>query len=232
MLSIVMLVYNANDLISQMTREAVRSVVENTAGEYELILFKNGGDVLDWTIYEEGAKGLQLATDRKERLGLATAYNRSFSRAKGDVFCVLHNDVVLPRGWDVPLTDAAKKGYLAFPMVDESRSNCELRGIPKTKEWQTTGACFMLSRESWSALGGYDEEYKGFHWEDTDLFYRAMNTGIRLVRCPVTIIHYRGATRTFTKTEERGHFEKNMDYHKAKHGDLYAPAISETPQEV
>lgn len=232
MLSIVMLVYNCEPVISQMTREAVRSVRDNTVGDYELILFKNGGEVLDWTIYEEGIQGLQLATDRGERLGLATAYNRSFARTKGDVFCVLHNDVVLSEGWNTPLMEAAKKGCLAFPMVDESSSNCELRGIPRTKEWQTTGACFMLSRESWNMLGGYDEEYTGFHWEDTDLFYRAMNAGIRLVRCPVTIIHYRGATRTFTKNEERGHFEKNMSYHKEKHGDLYAPAISETPQEV
>lgn len=232
MLSIMMLVYNVNETVSLMTREAVRSIRENTVGEYELILFKNGGDILDWAIYQEGVRGLQLATDRGTRLGLATAYNQSFARAKGDVLCVLHNDVVLPKGWNVPLMEAAKKGCLAFPMVDESRSNCELRGIPKTKEWQTTGACFMLSRASWETLGGYDETFGGFHWEDTDLFYRAMNAGIRLVRCPVTIIHYRGATRTFTKTEERGHFERNMDYHNAKHGGLFAPAISETPQEV
>lgn len=227
-----MLAYNVNDVVSQMTREAVRSVAENTVGEYELILFKNGGAVLDWTIYEEGARGLQLSTDRGERLGLAEAYNLGFSKATGDVFCVLHNDVVLPKGWNVPLMEAAKKGCIAFPMVDESTSNCEHRGIPKTKEGQTTGACFMLSRESWESLHGYDEEYKGYHWEDTDLFYRAMNAGIRLVRCPVTIIHYRGATRTFTRAEGRRHFEKNMNYHQEKHGGLHAPAISETPQEV
>ena len=228
-----MLVYNINPVVSQMSREAVRSVVENTVGEYELILLKNGGEVLDWTIYDEGVRnGLQLSTDRRERIGLASAYNRGFSKATGDVFCVLHNDVVLPPGWNVPLEEAARKGCIAFPMVDESRSNCEHRGVPKTKPWQTTGACFAMTRETWTNLGGYDEEFKGFHWEDTDLFYRAMNAGIRLVRCLVTIIHYRGATRTFTRDEERGHFERNMEIHKAKHGDLYAPAISETPQEV
>ena len=233
MLSILMIVYNANPVMSEMTKEAVDFIVRNTVGEYELILLKNGGAVLDWTIYERGVKsGLQLSTDNGNRLGLAEAYNRAASSARGDIICILHNDALVPAGWNIPLMEAAKGGAIAFPMVDESWSNCESRGIPKTKEWQTTGACFVLSRETWDRLGGYDEEFKGYHWEDTDLFYRAMQHGIRLVRCPVTVVHHRGATRTFTRPEDHRYFEKNMEYYKQKHGHISLLTMSVSPQEV
>jgi len=229
--SILMLAYCTNGFMSNLTRKTVRSLARNTVGEYELVLLRNGGKELDWTLEDEGVPGKQFSTDNGVRLGLASAYNKAASLSSGDVLCVLHNDVLLPQGWNVPLEDAARKGCIAFPMVDESHSHCNLRGIVKTEPWQTTGSCFMLSRETWEKLGGYDEGFRGFHWEDTDLFTRAHFSGIRLVRCDVTVEHYRGATRTYTKSEEKENFEQNMECYKKKHGSVL-PYISVTPQEV
>lgn len=231
MISIVMLARVEHDIIRKMTREAIRSIRENTEETpVEFILIRNGGHPLMISRGETGLPGVTL--DFPEGLPLGQAYNRGFEKAHGDTFCVLHNDVVLPGKWNVPLEKAAAKGYIGFPMIDEEKGFPELRHVNRTMNGQPTAACFMMSKATWESIGGYDEEYQGFHWEDMDLFYRAHKAGIRLVRCDLTVVHHKGATRSFVLGEEKKYFPINMEYHRRKHGELYIPVISELPQEV
>lgn len=231
MISIVMLARVEHEIIRKMTREAIRTIRENTEGTpVELILVRNGGDPLMISRGQIGLPGVTL--DLPDSLPLGQAYNRGFEKALGDTYCVLHNDVELPKGWNIPLEEAAAKGYIGFPMIDEEKGFPELRNVNRTMAGQPTASCFMMSKATWGNIGGYDEEYQGFHWEDMDLFYRAHKSGIRLVRCDVTIVHHKGATRSFVLDDEKKYFPINMEYHRRKHGKLYIPLISEIPQEV
>jgi len=170
-------------------------------------------------------------------LAISEAYNLGFKESKGDILCCMHNDTIVPFGWNYLMDKVARRGDIAFPMVDESTGFCELRGIKKTESWQTPSACFVLSRESWDQLGGYDEQFKEMHGEDIDLFRRAELLGKNLVRCDVTVLHYRGATRSLTKDGGAKAFQDNWNKFYFKHAnksgeELFLPRISEKPQEV
>lgn len=206
-----MLLYEAHPILERLTTKAIEHVKENTSSQHELILIRHSPE---------------------SRMGIAEAYNKGFRSATGDVFCCLHNDVFVPPRWDVPLAEVALRGDVAFPMVDEPPL-CEQRGVRRTAKWQTTGCCFMLSRTLWEKLDGYDESFRGFHWEDTDLFMRAAKQHrASLVRCNVAVTHHRGATRSFVLNEEDGYFAENFERYKKRWGDnLSIPILSETPQE-
>ena len=225
-ISIVMPVYQLHPIHREMTDEAIQNLEWKTENPYELIIVTHG----DPPKYElHGRRGLKFT----RRITIGKAYNEGFSIASGDIFVCMHNDVVVGKKWDVNLARAAENGNIAFPMVDEFDSRCEERGIRPTEPWQTTGCCFAMSREVWDSLGGFDEDYGMYHWEDTDLFSRAEEMKIPLVRVNTTVVHYRGATRSFVLGEDKGNLLKGMNRFRNKHGgERKVPRISEKPQEV
>jgi glycosyltransferase involved in cell wall biosynthesis len=232
MISILMLARVEHDVIRSMTRKAIQSVYTNTHGDTpQIVLVRNGA--LDLGIREDEFPGRKLTIiNSPEHMSLSVAYNAAYRVSYGDPICVMHNDVEVPPGWNEPLEKVAGMGHIAFPMVNERDSMCDKRGILPTQPWQTTGACFMMSKASWEKLGGYDEGFVGYHWEDTELFYRAIHKGMRLIRVKTEIVHHRGATRSFTRNEEDPCYSMNEKYFIKKHGGKYIPSISDTPQEV
>jgi GT2 family glycosyltransferase len=177
-------------LIEQFTRDAIRAVQKNTLSPWEMTIVVHGGESFDIESPNVTVKTMQ------ERLSIARAYNWGFEDMWGDYFCCLHNDTHVMPEWDLHMMAEASAGNIAFPIVDESGGFCELRGITPRENWLPSSCCFMLTRELWHQLGGYDERYEGMHFEDTDLFHRARELGARLVECPpATVLHYRGVTR-------------------------------------
>ena len=166
MLSIVMPILILHPVVERMTIESVDSIYKNTLGEWELILVVHGGPNFGFTFEYPRMKTIY----RKRRMAISEAYNAGFKKSRGDILCCMHNDTVVPFGWNYLMDRVAKRGDIAFPMVDESRGFCELRGIKKTESWQTPSACFVFSRETWNQLGGYDEQFEEMHGEDIDLF--------------------------------------------------------------
>lgn len=91
----------------------------------------------------------------------------------------------------------ASRGSIAFPHIDDSMGNCDLRGVASAPEWTPPSCCMVMSTSTWVKLGGYDPGYEGLHFEDLDLFSRAGLEDIPLVRVDqVTVSHWRGMTRT------------------------------------
>lgn len=209
-LSIVMPINPIHQVIDRLTKRASDELAKHTSSQYELIVIRH---------------------TPKDGVSISAAYNKGFKMATGEVFCCLHNDVFVMPGWDIPLIEVARRGDVAFPMVNEPTA-CESRGVRRTAKWQTTGCCFMLSRALWESLGGYDEGFEGYHWEDVDLFMRAAKRGAALVRCNSTVTHHRGATRSLALDEEDFYFQKNFARYKEKWGpEVVIPILSETPQE-
>ncbi len=182
MLSIVMLVLDIHPKIEGMTKEAIRFVRKNTSGPYELTVVLNGPPL------NGGFRDIPKI-DLLERASIAKAYNKGFSVSQGDYFCCLHNDVLVPEGWNIELQKEADNGNIAFPKLDEEGSD------DPTPSWMPPGCCFVFKRELWDRLEGYDEQFEDFHCEDTDLFHRALKLGAKLIQCDVTVKHLRGQTR-------------------------------------
>jgi GT2 family glycosyltransferase len=55
------------------------------------------------------------------------------------------------------------------------------------------GGCAVFDREKLVALGGFDELYWPFYWEDTDLSYAAWKRGFRVLLEPRSIMYHRHA---------------------------------------
>ncbi len=202
MLSIVMLVYDIHPNIEPMTMKAVDLVRKNTVGPYELTVIFNGPPLNG--AYKDLARILL-----PERVSVAKAYNEGFRCSRGDYLCCLHNDVFVPEHWNLLLQEEADKGDIAFSKVDEDED--------PTPAWMPPGCCFVMKRETWERLGGYDERFEEFHCEDTDLFHRALKLGIKLIQCDVIVGHKRGATRFLFPDKGRVALIRNTKLLMLKH---------------
>ncbi|MFI8633271.1 glycosyltransferase family 2 protein [Microbacterium sp. NPDC077663] len=112
--------------------------------------------------------------------------------------------------------------YLDDGSIAGARRRAERAGRPR-HEW-ATGACFAMSAELWSAVGGFDEEYF-LYWEDVDLSRRVLDAGGSLRTLSVTAVHDEGQThddavRGRAKSETYYYYNiRNRLLYAAKHGD-------------
>ncbi len=106
---------------------------------------------------------------------------------------------VYPSGRTFPsLLDAAGHGMigLLWPANPFSRRYRRLdwdRGKRQAVDW-VSGACFLVRREAWDALAGFDARYF-MYMEDVDLCWRAGRQGWRVVYQPAAqVVHAQGVS--------------------------------------
>lgn len=228
MLTVAMLVYAVTHEIVEMTETNLGALLRNTTGDFEVRLLINGGPVVSLPPHPN-----LVPIYMAERSSIAHAYNLAFSGAKGDTLACVHNDVWVPEGWNVALeAELAAGAGIAFPTPLEDEQECLLRGIGTTQRGFPTGCCFMLRRALYERLGGFDEVFEDCHFEDTDLWMRAVDAGERLGRAPVTVAHGRGKTRTARSDRANPAFHRNrmiyVDKHRREDGTVPIPTLEET----
>jgi GT2 family glycosyltransferase len=140
----------------------------------------------------------------ERNLGYAAANNRGAAAARGDLFALLNNDLVLTAGWLEPMFALHRrlgpKAGLVGNVQRDSRSGAidhagifiNAKGKPEhdrslpswtwlpERGWRpadaVTGACALIDRSLWRELGGFDEGYVNGS-EDVDLCLRARAAG-------------------------------------------------------
>ena len=66
-----------------------------------------------------------------------------------------------------------------------------------------TGACFLISRRCWEAVGPFDEEKFAIAYNDVDFCLRAVSQGFRVIWTPFAeLIHHESASRGSDETPE------------------------------
>ena len=214
MLSVVMPVRAVGQDVENMASLNAKMIRENTTGEFELLVMATDGKL-------SRINGFNALCPIPAPVSLAQAWNALVLASQGDVICCVHSDVEVERGWNEPLEEVAKRGQIAFPRVEEDGEDCRLRGIaPSASTRMPPQCCFMFRRSLYDDLGGFDEQFEGFHFEDTDFLLRAMRHGARLVECDVTVKHGRGKTRTKVADENNVYFSLNQERYSDKHGEL------------
>jgi N-acetylglucosaminyl-diphospho-decaprenol L-rhamnosyltransferase len=58
---------------------------------------------------------------------------------------------------------------------------------------QPAGACLAVTREAWSSVGGFDEQFFPVWFEDVDLCKRLLDRGAKIFYCPAARFHHSGA---------------------------------------
>ena len=156
---------------------------------------------------------------RPENGGFSRACNAAIARAGGDALLLLNNDVSVAPDFLAPLQRALESDPSVFAVNsrillpspgtrDEGEKtggfhhgifyvDCLREPSPVTAPTLYATACAALyRRDRVDALGGFDELYSPFYWEDVDLSYRALKRGWRVLYEPESVVHHQHETTT------------------------------------
>lgn len=154
----------------------------------------------------------------EKNLGFSSTVNKGVKEAKGEVIILLNTDVIPEKGFLEPLLGHFKdENVFAVGCLDKSieKDKTVFRGrglgkwergflvhrrgeVDKTDTLWVSGGSGAFKKSIWEKLGGFNELYNPFYWEDIDLSYRALKSGYKILFEPKSIViheHGRGAIR-------------------------------------
>jgi len=151
-------------------------------------------------------------------LGFAGGVNAGIEAAAGDVFVLLNQDAVVHPGWLTTLVRALEE-YPEFGIAgctilnpDETVNHAgaairrpdayavHLTDVgenrPRCVDY-VTGAAYAIRRETWDAVGRFDEGYYPAYYEDSDYCYRARCKGIETAYVPEALVTHLSSSRAW-----------------------------------
>ena len=156
--------------------------------------------------------------ENKKNLGFSSTVNRGVKEAVGEMVVLLNTDVSPEENFLNPLISHFQNPQVfAVGCLDKSIENGEtiLRGrgvgkwergflvhsrgeVDKSDTLWVSGGSGIFRKDLWEKLGGLDEIYNPFYWEDIDLSYRAQKAGYKVLFEPKSVVihrHEEGAIR-------------------------------------
>ncbi|MGE3433334.1 MAG: glycosyltransferase family 2 protein [Ramlibacter sp.] len=133
-------------------------------------------------------------------LGFARTSNRAAQVASGEVLALLNNDLLLSPGWLAPMLQtllspklkAGLVGNVQYRVADGKLDHAGVQLTPgaqlvhiqtladdapaHTRAWAVTGACMLMRKADFDAMGGFDEQFVN-GCEDIDLCFRLRAAG-------------------------------------------------------
>lgn len=173
---------------------------------WELLVIDDGSELRR---EPDDARVLRLATAR----GYGPAVNAGADAAVGDLLLVLNDDVRLEESTVRVLRQAlpAEGVFAVAPRIvsplarsgDEGGKRAAVRaGLIEIEEAPASqaqptlypvGCCYLCHRHRFLELGGYDDVYAPYFWEDVDLGYRAWRRGLASLHEPAAVCHHEGS---------------------------------------
>ncbi|HEY7946182.1 MAG TPA: glycosyltransferase, partial [Acidimicrobiales bacterium] len=239
---------------AQLTLSCLQSLQATTEPAlYEVILVDNGSS--DATVTLAGAQGSRFRVVRNdENTGFGPACNQGAALARGEYILFLNNDTVLLPGWLEPLVGALDEdpalaavqpkllypdgrlndaGGLVFgggepwvygkgsPEPDAPPFSC--RRAPD----YASGACLLVRREAFVAVGGFDPRYAPAYYEDTDLSFALRAAGWKVLYEPASqVVHVEGGT---AGTDLGEGLKQYQVVNASKFADKWADELSRRP---
>jgi GT2 family glycosyltransferase len=206
------------------------AIAANTQGDYELRIVDNatGYDISD-------APNLQYLKRNLENVGYAVACNEAAKGAASEILCFLNVDCEVQPGWLPPLLAAFNDPQVAMvgPRIIHPGGDLQTAGIrtwhgngraggkeirrdlPTRDVDGVTGACMMIRRDVFNALGMFDTGfYNGYDDVDLCLVVREAGYTIRYV-AESLVVHHESATGP----ERWVKFSDNIAYMNSKWGN-------------
>jgi GT2 family glycosyltransferase/Flp pilus assembly protein TadD len=217
--SIVIPVFNRADL----THRCLEALAVSSRGCFEVIVVDNGSTDETPELLASFGTGLTVIRNAAND-GFARACNAGARRARGTYVVFLNNDTVPQPGWLTALVAVAEAdpdvGVVGARLLYPD-GTVQHAGIGFTPDFEpvhlhqgargdapavvqdrdceaVTGACLLLPRRFFLALGGFDEGYR-MYFEDIDLCLRARSAGrrVRYAAGSVLIHLERGSSGNF-----------------------------------
>jgi GT2 family glycosyltransferase len=141
----------------------------------------------------------------KKNLGFSAACNSGARDAKGEIIVIFNLDVVPEKdSLEKILPDFEDEKVFAVSFNEPQwswarilwkKGTVEHQPGPKIKKthlsaWASGGSA-GFRKSIWEKLGGFDNIYKPFYWEDIDLSYRAWKRGYQVLWEPKAVVHHK-----------------------------------------
>lgn len=217
----------------------VASLREQTEQDVEMIVVVDG-DVDDSAsvVRRLGADAPVRAIVFEENRGRAAALNAGFFAATGDVLIRADDDLELEPDFvahHVRLHEEASRGVVAmcrdvFPDSPYARAygieaDVAIRSAafetPADRTWEWWSGNVSTTRDDFHAVGGYDESFRAYGWEDVEWGYRLRQLGREILIAPgFTTLHHGPVTSAAERLERA--FASGAAYARfiEKHGDV------------
>ena len=204
-------VYIVNHNYGRYLEQAIESVLNQSFGDFELLIFDNGSSDGSTEIIARYARHEQVAAFWQDNIGLSRTNNLAIRRSRGQYVLRLDADDYLhPNALELlaGTLDRRPDVGLVFPdyfLVDADGKVLEV--MQRHNFDQVTlldqpahGACTMIRRECLEALNGYDESY---HCQDGwDLWVRFIRRyGVANLNLP--LFYYRKHGNSLSDNEQR-----------------------------
>ena len=167
---------------------------KNSENMGKLIVIDNGStdDTVAWL--EENYPETIIVRN-KTNLGYTKPVNQGISKSDSELFVLINNDVRPHKGYISKSLDYFEDpDVFAVTFNEEGASWPDMHwadgkmqfthGTDKTKPvlsaWASGGSA-IFRRSIWDKLGGLDEVYAPFYWEDIDIGYRAWRSGYKII---------------------------------------------------
>lgn len=226
-LSIVIPNYNGEKILTKNLPHVLAAVKDYKKGKVEIIIPNDPSTdkskeviaAFIKSIKEPHIAGKTIDNTKKEESGFSKNVNRGVSLATGDILILFNSDVRPYKEFLEPLlAHFSDEKVFAVGCLDESME--EGQTVPRGRAvgwWQrgflqhknadpvignslwASGGSSAFRKSIWDKLGGLDNLFNPFYWEDIDLCYRAWKSGYKIIFEPKSIVvheHEEGAIKT------------------------------------
>ena len=216
--SIVIPTYNGKDLLEKFLPSVVKAA-KFYKGQTEIIIVDDGGTDGSDEFIRRNFPEIQLLRLEKN-IGPLLAINKGFKITKNQIIILLDNDILVTDDFIYPLTAhfADKDVFGVAPgllLPNQKDLEISTRGLKlrrgfievpifKPREIQGQNFVFLLGggaatmdRNKLFELGGFDELFDPFYWEDADLSYRAWKRGWKILYEPKARVYHQSHATIF-----------------------------------
>jgi glycosyltransferase involved in cell wall biosynthesis len=187
--------------------EAVRSVLDQTCQDFEIIVVDDGSDDPVTRERLDALRAPRTRVVRTANRGLPAARNHAARHAAGELFCALDADDRLAPAWfEKGLAALDERPHLAFvshwlqTFGDEhwtwTPERCDL---PALLARNTVNGAALVRRSAFEAVGGYDESMRQ-GCEDWDFWLRLVEHGYEGFIVPEVLFYYRRHPSSMSRT--------------------------------
>jgi GT2 family glycosyltransferase/glycosyltransferase involved in cell wall biosynthesis len=185
--------------------------------------------------------------------GFIASCNRGAEKARGKYLVFLNNDTLVSTGWLTALLDTfaeePRAGIVGSKLVYPDGRLQEAGGIiwRDASGWNygksddaekpeynylrevdyCSAAALMIPKSLFEKVGGFDEKYAPAYYEDTDLSFKVLENGYKVLYQPLSeVIHYEGAT---AGTDLSTGAKKHQEINRTKFAETWAAELETKP---
>ena len=178
-------------------------VIKNTDHLNKIIIIDNGSDdgTVDWL---EKNYPETIVVKNKTNLGFTKPVNQGVAESKAEYIVLLNNDVEPEKDYLKNIFGYFKDEKVFAVSFNEEKSSWPLftwregkiqftRGEDKSSPIYTTwasGGSAIFRRSIWDNIGGFNEIYAPYYWEDIDICYRSWKMGYKVIWDNQSIVHH------------------------------------------